>query len=109
MQYSMKLLQEPFEDMKAGIKTIEFRLNDEKRRKIQVGDTIVFYLMPDLKESITTEVLDLYKTDTFTELLNTVFEDKNKIQSTLDIIDTIYSKEDEQKYGALGIKIKLLG
>lgn len=108
MQHSMKLLKEPFEDIKAGIKTVEFRLNDEKRRKIKIGDTITFYLMPDLKESITTEVLDLYKTNTFIELLNNVLEDKNKIQSTLDIIDTIYSREDEQKYGALGIKIKLL-
>lgn len=108
MQHSMKLLQQPFEDIKNGTKTIEFRLNDEKRRQIKIGDTITFYLMPDLKESITTEVLDLYKTETFEKLLNNVLNDKNKIKETLDIINAIYSKEDEQKYGVLGIKIKLL-
>ena len=108
MQHSMKLLQQPFEDMKNGTKTIEFRLNDEKRRQIKIGDTIVFYLMPDLKESITTEILDLYKTETFEKLLNNVLNDKNRIKETLNIINTIYSKEDEQKYGAIGIKIKLL-
>ena len=108
MQHSMKLLQQPFEDMKNGTKTIEFRLNDEKRRQIKIGDTITFYLMPDLKESLTTEVLDLYKSETFEKLLNNVLNDKDKIKETLDIINTIYSKEDEQQYGALGIKIKLL-
>ena len=33
---------------------------------------------------------------------------EDKIKEILDIINTIYSKEDEQQYGALGIKIKLL-
>ena len=38
----MKLDKEPFEKIKSGEKTIELRLYDEKRRKIRVGDIIVF-------------------------------------------------------------------
>ena len=65
MIHKMNLHDEPFKKIKNGTKTVEMRLNDEKRRQIKIGDTITFYLMPDLKESITTEVLDLYTTDTF--------------------------------------------
>lgn len=34
MLHEMKLNENPFERMKNGTKTIEFRLNDEKRKKI---------------------------------------------------------------------------
>ena len=33
MLHEMKLNENPFERMKNGTKTIEFRLNDEKRKK----------------------------------------------------------------------------
>ena len=38
----MQLHPAPFEMIKDGKKTIELRLYDEKRRKIRVGDTILF-------------------------------------------------------------------
>lgn len=38
----MRLHPEPFERIKSGEKNIECRLNDEKRRQLSVGDTIVF-------------------------------------------------------------------
>lgn len=44
--HNMKLNEEPFDMMKSGIKDIEYRLNDEKRRQIQIGDTITFYKRP---------------------------------------------------------------
>ena len=40
MLHKMKLNETPFEKMKSGTKTIEFRLYDEKRQKIKVGDQI---------------------------------------------------------------------
>lgn len=43
MRHTMKLKEDPFERMKNGTKTIEFRLYDEKRRKIKVGDEIEFF------------------------------------------------------------------
>ena len=36
MVHNMKLNESPFEKIKAGTKTIELRLYDEKRRKIQL-------------------------------------------------------------------------
>lgn len=42
MEHSMKLYVEPFEAVRNNRKTIEIRLNDEKRQSIKIGDTIVF-------------------------------------------------------------------
>ena len=42
MTHSMQLTPSPFQMIKEGTKTIELRLFDEKRRKIQIGDIIEF-------------------------------------------------------------------
>ena len=57
----MKLKETPFERIKNGTKTIEFRLYDEKRKKVKIGDKIEFSKLPDLHEKILVEVLDIYK------------------------------------------------
>ena len=59
MLHKMKLNESPFERIKNGTKTIEFRLYDEKRQKIKVGDKIEFSKLPDLDEKILVEVLDI--------------------------------------------------
>jgi ASC-1-like (ASCH) protein len=40
--HNMKLKEPYFTQVSNGIKTIEGRINDEKRQKIKVGDTIAF-------------------------------------------------------------------
>lgn len=42
MKHFMNLYPVPFEMIKAGIKTVEMRLNDDKREKIKTGDQIEF-------------------------------------------------------------------
>lgn len=42
MLHKMKLQEDPFERIKNGTKTVEFRLYDEKRQTIQIGDEIEF-------------------------------------------------------------------
>ena len=42
MKHYMKLKNDPFIKIKNKTKTIEMRLNDEKRKKINVGDIIEF-------------------------------------------------------------------
>jgi ASC-1-like (ASCH) protein len=44
MLHQMKLQPNPFEQIKNGSKTLELRLNDEKRQLIKVGDEIEFSL-----------------------------------------------------------------
>lgn len=108
MLHKMKLQQSPFERMKNGIKTIEFRLNDEKRKQIKIGDKIEFSKLPDLQEKLIVEVLDLYPEATFKRLFEKLYTDKKEIERKTESMCTIYTKEQEEQYGILGIKIKIL-
>lgn len=42
MVHEMKLHESPFKKIKSGKKTVELRLYDDKRRKINIGDKILF-------------------------------------------------------------------
>ena len=107
MIHKMRLLDSPFERIKNGTKTIEFRLYDEKRKQIKIGDKIEFSKLPDEKEKIIVEVLDLYVDNNFENLLKKLKFSEEEINSKLKTIYSIYTKEQEVKYGVLGIKINL--
>ena len=53
-----------FENVKQGTKNIEVRVNDEKRRKLRIGDKITFLKRPDEIETMDAIVENLvyYKT-----------------------------------------------
>ena len=68
MLHKMKLNESPFERIKNGTKTIEFRLYDEKRQQVKIGDKIEFSKLPDLQEKLIVDVIDLYREDTFENL-----------------------------------------
>ena len=108
MIHKMKLNEEPFERIKNGTKTIEFRLYDEKRRKVKIGDKIEFSKLPDLQEKILVDVLDLYTEPSFEELFEKLYEDKELAKQKANAMYEIYSPENEKKYGVVGIKIKLV-
>ena len=107
MLHKMKLNQEPFEKIKNGTKTIEFRLYDEKRQKVKIGDKIEFSKLPDLKEKLLVDVIDLYKEKTFKNLFQKIYTNEDEINSKTKSMYEIYSPEKEEKYGVLGIKIKI--
>ena len=108
MLHQMKLNKEPFERIKNGTKTIEFRLYDEKRRKVKIGAKIEFSKLPDLQEKILVDVLDLYTEPSFEELFEKLYEDKELAKQKANAMYEIYSPENEKKYGVVGIKIKLV-
>lgn len=59
MKHEMKLQSEYFEFIKEGTKRIEIRLNDEKRRKIKLGDTIEFVKEPEKAKRLKVKVIGL--------------------------------------------------
>ena len=67
MKHEMKLNNEPFMKIKDGRKTIELRLNDEKRQLLKINDYIEF-TNRDNEEKILVEVEDLYHYPSFEEL-----------------------------------------
>ena len=112
MKYIMKLNPKYFEYMKNGTKRVEVRLNDEKRRCIQIGDEIIFFFFLELIDEIYTEIIGLKIKKSFKELINTLdisqYSDKNETKEKfLKDLYKFYTKEKEEKYGVVGIEIKL--
>lgn len=103
----MKLNESPFERIKNGTKTIEFRLYDSKRQKVKIGDKIEFSKLPDLQEKLLVDVIDLYREDTFEKLFRKLLLDEEEIDQKAKSMYNIYSPEKEQQYGVLGIKLKI--
>ena len=98
MIHKMKLQESPFERIKNGTKTVEFRLYDEKRSKIKIGDQIEFAKLPDL----------LYREDTFENLFKKLFTDEDEIKRKTTSMYQYYSHNEEKQYGVVGIKISLI-
>ena len=109
MQHFMKLQNEPFTNIKTGLKTIEMRLFDEKRKQIEVGDTIEFTNLFS-SEKLNVKVIGLHKFKNF-EGLYSHFNKKQlgykqtEIASPNDM-NQYYTNEDIEKYGVVGIEIK---
>ena len=108
MMHKMKLKESPFERIKNGTKTVEFRLYDEKRSKIKIGDQIEFTKLPEMKEKILVDVLDIYKDTTFEQLFRKLIDDEEDIKRKTESMRQYYSTEEERKYGVVGIKISLI-
>ena len=107
MLHKMKLNESPFERIKNGTKTIEFRLYDEKRQQIKVGDKIEFSKLPDLQEKLEVDVMELYKEESFEKLFRKIYSNDEEIELKTQRMYKIYSPEKEQQYGVLGIKVKI--
>lgn len=67
MLHYMALDPKPFDMIGSGEKTIELRLNDEKRRSIGIGDKIEFTNNSDGRK-LTVKVRNIYKFPNFEEL-----------------------------------------
>ena len=111
MLHIMKLHSFPFDKIKEGKKIIEVRLYDEKRREIKIGDVIEFKREPEQVESVKAEVVALLNYKTFTDLADDFSSSHFGHPNTEDLLKSIYTfytKEEEEKYTVLGIKIKLI-
>lgn len=111
MLHKMKLKSEPFEKMKSGSKTVELRLNDEKRQLVQVGDFIEFTLLDDTSQKLTTRVIALHHFNSFQELYANLPKEKmgykeNEVPNP-DHMDEYYPREKQEQYGVLGIELRL--
>ncbi len=107
----MKLASEPFNKIATGNKIIESRLFDEKRQLINVGDEIFFIQNEDPEENIKTIVTAIYNYPSFEKLFShfppEYFGGTSKA-FLLEEINSFYPKNEQEKYGVVGIKIKLI-
>ena len=110
--HEMKLQERFYNYILKGTKRIEIRLNDEKRQKIKIGDTIKFLKEPELKESFIVKIVDLYRYNSFDEMFKdfdiSLLADKSMTKKELiNVLEEFYTKEKQTKYGILGIRIKI--
>lgn len=109
MKHNMKLNNEPFLQMKYGMKKIEMRLYDEKRRKIKKGDMIEFCNV-ETGETLKRTVTEIHLFPNFQELYEAF--DKNllgytKNQEALPTdMEQYYDLEEIKKYGVVGIELE---
>lgn len=114
MTHNMQLAPAPFRMIRAGTKTIELRLYDEKRRKLRIGDKIVFANTDAPKETAEVEVLDLYVFPSFAELYRALpllecgYTEADVASAAPEDMELYYTKEAQKRYGVVGIKIALL-
>lgn len=100
-----------FEKIKNGTKTIEVRLNDEKRRELKVGDTITFDNRKT-GEKLDVRVKNLYIYKNFEELYKhhdkmSMGYEENDVASPSDM-RMYYTFEDTIKYGVVAIEIEVI-
>lgn len=105
------LHEDVFEIVKKGIKDIEVRLNDEKRRQLKVGDTLIFVKRPLDDEEIKVEVIGLEYYDNFSELVNhyemkRIYLDGYTKEMYLKEMERFYTLEEQQQYGVVAILFK---
>ena len=111
MKHEMKLNNEPFINIKNGTKTIELRLNDEKRRLLNINDLIEF-TNRETNEKMLVKIVNIYHYPSFEELYKhfdkiSLGYKENEIANPCDM-EMYYSKEEQNKYGVLAIEIKKL-
>lgn len=106
MIYRMKLQNEPFKQIKKEIKKIEIRLNDEKRKIFEINDYIEFTNITTL-EIMFVKITNLYHFESFEKLFNN-FDNSILGCGSYEEMYKYYSREEENKYGVLGIEIKVL-
>lgn len=113
MEHEMKLQPEYYNFILNGTKRIEIRLFDEKRQQIKIGDIIKFSKEPDLNESFNAKVTGLLRYNSFKEMFKdfdiSILSDKSMTKEELiDVLEQFYTKEKQEQYGVLGIRIELV-
>ena len=108
--HQLKLATEPFNAIISGNKTIESRLYDTKRQKIQIGDRIIFTNRDNSEQTVTTEVVGLLRYATFRDLFSHNNPRKfggDNVEWLENQISEFYSIEDQKIYGVIGIEFRV--
>ena len=111
MLYHMRLQHKPFCRIQDGTKTIEMRLNDEKRQLLKEGDLIEFENLMT-KDFLKVEIVHLYSFPNFVELYQKF--DKRMLgysdheEANPKDMEEYYSIAEQEQFGVLAIEVKRL-
>jgi len=113
MIHDMRLQKEYYNYIKNGTKRIEIRLYDEKRRQLKIDDTIRFHLLDDENEYLEVKVIGLLRYKDIETLINNhdiklLTKETMPKEELIAIFNNIYNKEEQAKYGVLGILFNII-
>lgn len=111
MEHILKLQPKYFDYINNGTKRVELRLYDEKRQKINIGDTIIFQKEPEFETTMRVKVIGLLRYNTFEELFEDfdieMLADKSMTkQELLNVLEEFYTPKKQKQYGVVGIHIE---
>ena len=109
--HQLKLAAEPFNAITSGNKTIESRLFDDKRQKIQLGDQLIFTNRDDPSQTAAVKVVGLLRYQTFHDLF--VHNDPRKfggesVERLDHQINGFYPLDEQLQNGVIGIEFVLI-
>ena len=111
MEMIVHLHPEVFDIVAQGVKDVEVRVNDEKRRKLKVGDTLIFLKRPEEKEQINGIVKNLVYFSSFEEVMDFYpvkrfyLEDTSK-EEYIQLMKKFYSDEEVLENGVVAIEFE---
>lgn len=114
MRHQMKLYTQPFTMIQFGEKTIELRLYDEKRQKIQVNDEIEFSCVDGSQKPFLVKVIALHRFDSFAALYDALpllkcgYTDTTIAEARAEDMNQYYTPQEQARYGVVGIEIQLV-
>ena len=112
-EYDLHLQPIYFDLIKNKEKVLEGRLFKNDKKNYNIGDIITFYKEPENIETIKAIILDKYRFDSFDEMANELkkeelgFKNSTK-EEMIQTYRTIYSIENEKKYGVIVFKVKVI-
>ena len=114
MTHQMSLYSQSFDMILSGKKTIELRLYDEKRRTLCVGEINEFTSTDREGARFCCEIVALHPFPSFEKLYENLpllqcgYTIDNVASASPADMDLYYTKEKQEKYGVLGIELKLI-
>lgn len=109
LMHKLNVKEKYYNMLKSGTKTIELRLFDEKRKRIEVGDIIEFSNNSDADDKFMAQVINLHKAINFVELCKNIncrnagFASNDEL---IDVLEEFYSKDRQREFGVVGIEIQ---
>ena len=110
--FTMRLEDVYFKQIASGKKKYEIRLNDEKRRAMQVGNRITFINRADQSKTLICEIEQLLYFDTFVDLFSSIpkedcgFSHIKTADQIEDVFLKFYNAKDLKTCGLVAIKVK---
>ena len=109
--HTSRLQEKYYNLLKSGVKTIEIRINDEKRRTFREKNLIKFSNRSNPEDTFTAEIIKLHFAKDFEELCKTISPQQVGFDTTeelIEVLEEFYSLEEQKLFGVVGIEMKVV-